>query len=191
MRQSLIWSAAAMLLIAACETVPEAASDAEAGGGAAGAGAPLAAVAVAPRPATPVTPVADVDAPEALAPETQEYFVVEVGDRVFFGFDEFTLTERAREVLERQAEWLRAYPGVQVAIEGHTDERGTREYNLALGERRANAVMNYLVALGIDPGRMRTVSWGKERPAALGSNQTAWALNRRSVTTITNGAAVN
>ena len=191
MRQSLIWSAAAMLLIAACETVPEAASDAEAGGGAAGAGAPLAAVEVTPRPATPVTPVADPNAPEALAPETQEYFVVEVGDRVFFGFDEFTLTERAREVLERQAEWLRAYPGVQVAIEGHTDERGTREYNLALGERRANAVMNYLVALGIDPGRMRTVSWGKERPAALGSNQTAWALNRRSVTTITNGAAVN
>ena len=189
MRQSLIWSAAALLLVAACETVPEAATDVEGGGG--GAAAPLAAVEVTPRPATPVAVVADMDAPAALAPETQEYFVVEVGDRVFFGFDEFTLTERAREVLERQAEWLRAYPNVQVAIEGHTDERGTREYNLALGERRANAVMNYLVALGVDPGRMRTVSWGKERPAALGSNQTAWALNRRSVTTITSGGAGN
>lgn len=192
MRHTLIWSVAAVFLVAACETVPEESADADAGG-AAGAAVveELPAVDVTPRPATPVAPVVDLDEPEPLAPETEEYFVVEIGDRVFFDFDEFTLTERGRETLERQAEWLRAYADIRVTIEGHTDERGTREYNLALGERRANAVLNYLVALGIDPARLNTVSWGKERPAALGSNQTAWALNRRAVTTITGGAPVN
>jgi len=192
MRQSLIWSAAALFLVAACETVPEESADMDAGDAAGGAVAEqLPMVDVAAQPVMPVAPMAAMDAAVPLAPQTEEYFVVEVGDRVFFGFDEFTLTERARAVLERQAEWLRTYSDVQITIEGHTDERGTREYNLALGERRANAVINYLVALSIDPARLETVSWGKERPTALGSNQTAWALNRRSVTTITGGAPVN
>ena len=192
MRHPLICSVAALFLVTACESVPDEAAEMDAAGAAGGAPAEqLVEINVAPQPIEPVPPVAEIDAPVPLAPETEEYFVVEVGDRVFFGLNEFTLTEQARATLERQAEWLHAYPDIQVTIEGHTDERGTREYNLALGERRAIAVMNYLLALGIDPVRLETVSWGKERPVALGSNQTAWALNRRGVTTITGGAPVN
>lgn len=117
-------------------------------------------------------------------PGTQSDLVVNVGDRVFFGYDRYDLTEEARKVLELQAQWLKEYPHVAVTIEGHTDERGTREYNLALGERRAMAVKNYLVAMGVDPRRITTVSYGKERPAVHESNPSAWAQNRRSVTIV-------
>lgn len=117
-------------------------------------------------------------------PGSQEDLVVNVGDRVFYGFDRFDLNEVARTTLEKQAAWLAKYPTVSITIEGHADERGTREYNLALGERRANAAKDYLVALGVSPDRIRNVSYGEERPVALGSNEAAWAQNRRAVTTV-------
>lgn len=117
-------------------------------------------------------------------PGSQQDLVVNVGDRVFFDYDQYDLRPEARATLERQAEWMRQYPGVQLVIQGHTDERGTREYNLALGEKRANAVRNYLIALGISPDRIDVVSFGKERPAVLGSTPSAWSQNRRSVSVI-------
>ncbi len=107
-----------------------------------------------------------------------------IGDRVFFAYDSAVLTSQAQATLQRQAAWLQQYPYVNVVVEGHCDERGTREYNLALGERRASAARNYLVNLGVAPSRITTVSYGKERPAVLGSNPEAWAQNRRSVTVV-------
>jgi len=118
-------------------------------------------------------------------PGTQEDLVVNVGDRVFFGFDKSDLSEEARATLDRQSAWLKKYSSINVTIEGHCDERGTREYNLALGDRRAEAVKNYLVADGIGAGRVKTISYGKERPAVLGHNEEAWAQNRRGVTVVT------
>ena len=118
-------------------------------------------------------------------PGTQEDLVVNVGDRVFFGFDKSDLSAEARATLDRQVVWLKKYASLKVTIEGHADERGTREYNLALGERRATAAKNYLVAAGINADRVKTVSYGKERPAVLGSNEAAWAQNRRAVTVVT------
>ncbi len=123
-------------------------------------------------------------------PGTQEDLAVNVGDRVYFAFDKFDLSPEARATLQKQAVWLRRYPSVTVTVEGHTDERGTREYNLALGERRANAVRDYLAALGVDVSRIKTISYGKERPVALGSNEEAWAKNRRAVTVVTGGPSV-
>lgn len=120
----------------------------------------------------------------AIEPGSQEDFVVNVGDRVFFAFDRSDLSAEARATLERQAAWLQQYPNRRIVVEGHADERGTREYNLGLGERRANSVRQYLVALGIDAGRLTTVSYGKERPAVLGSNEAAWAQNRRGVSVV-------
>lgn len=118
------------------------------------------------------------------APGTQEDLDEEAGDRVFFAFDSSELTFAARQTLQAQASWLRQFPNVNITIEGHADERGTREYNLALGDRRATAAKNYLVALGISEGRISTISYGKERPAVLGSNEAAWAQNRRAVTVV-------
>ena len=115
---------------------------------------------------------------------TQADLVVNVGDRVFFGYDRYDLSSEARRTIENQVNWLNQNTGAQVTIEGHADERGTREYNLALGERRANAVKNYMVALGVPSSRITVISSGKERPAVPGSNETAWAQNRRSVTKI-------
>lgn len=103
-------------------------------------------------------------------------------DRVFFDFDSSTLSSAAQKTLNKQVAWLKKNPTVNVGVEGHCDERGTREYNLALGDRRANAVRKYLVSSGIASNRISTVSYGKERPAVLGSNSAAWAENRRSVT---------
>ncbi len=118
------------------------------------------------------------------APGTQQDLVVNVGDRVFFGFDRYDLTSEAQRTLEKQAEWLKRHSHVRVTVEGHCDERGTREYNLALGERRAQSVKSYLVALGVPSGRIHVVSYGKERPAVLGANPAAWAQNRRGVTVV-------
>jgi peptidoglycan-associated lipoprotein len=118
------------------------------------------------------------------APGTQADLVANVGDRVFFGYDRHDLAPEARTVLEAQAQWLAQYPTLAVTVEGHADERGTREYNLALGERRANSVKNYLVALGVDPSRINTISYGKERPAVPGSDESAWTQNRRGVTKV-------
>ncbi len=118
------------------------------------------------------------------APGSQQDLVVNVGDRVFFGYDQYSLTPEAQRTLELQAEWLKKYPSTNITVAGHCDERGTREYNLALGDRRATSVKNYLVALGVDPRRVNTISYGKERPAVMGSNTSAWSQNRRSVTTV-------
>ncbi len=114
-------------------------------------------------------------------PGSQEHLVVNVGDRVFFDLDKSDLTPEARTTAESVATWMNSYPAVAVTIEGHADERGTREYNLALGERRSNSVRDYMVALGVTANRLSTVSYGKERPAVLGSNEDAWAQNRRGV----------
>ncbi len=123
-------------------------------------------------------------APAGPVAGSKDDFTVNVGDRVFFGFDKYDLTPDARAQLEQQAAWLKTYPQHTFVLEGHADERGTREYNLALGERRANSVKNYLVALGIDPNRITVISYGKERPEVLGSNEAAWAQNRRAVTNL-------
>ena len=112
-----------------------------------------------------------------------------IGDTVYFAFDSFSLDSVAQGTLDRQAGLLLKSAGINVTIEGHTDERGTREYNLALGERRATAVKDYLVAYGINPERIRTISFGEERPAVAGSNEAAWAKNRRAVTLVVGGAA--
>ena len=115
---------------------------------------------------------------------SQEDLIVNVGDRVFFGYDSSDLDSDALELLQDQVAWLKQNSDVSVTIEGHCDERGTREYNLALGEKRAQAVKNYLIGLGINPDRVSTISYGKERPAVVGSNDGAWAQNRRSVTIV-------
>ena len=115
---------------------------------------------------------------------SQEDLIVNVGDRVFFGYDSSDLDSDALELLQDQVAWLKQNSDVSVSIEGHCDERGTREYNLALGEKRAQAVKNYLIGLGINPDRVSTISYGKERPAVVGSNDGAWAQNRRSVTIV-------
>ena len=115
---------------------------------------------------------------------SQEDLIVNVGDRVFFGYDSSDLDSDALELLQDQVAWLKQHSDVSVTIEGHCDERGTREYNLALGEKRAQAVKNYLIGLGINPDRVSTISYGKERPAVVGSNDGAWSQNRRSVTIV-------
>lgn len=119
-----------------------------------------------------------------VVPGSQEDLVANVGDRVFFDYDSATVAANAQKTLSRQAEWLAANPSVSITIEGHCDERGTREYNLALGERRAAAVKNYMVSLGVDRSRISTISYGKERPEELGSSESAWSKNRRAVTVV-------
>jgi peptidoglycan-associated lipoprotein len=120
----------------------------------------------------------------SVAPGTVGDFRQNVGDRVFFDTDSSTVREDGRQTLNRQAEWLKKYGNYQITIEGHCDERGTREYNLALGERRANAARQYLIAQGIPASRLKTVSYGKERPDPVGSDEAAWARNRRAVTAL-------
>ena len=109
-------------------------------------------------------------------------------DTVLFAYDSYDVDDTAKGILGRQAEWLARYPGVKVTVEGHTDERGTREYNLALGDRRATAAKNFLAAQGVSASRMQTISYGKERPVADGSDEAAYAQNRRAVTVIVSGA---
>src|SRR5213075_2936362 len=123
-----------------------------------------------------------------IIPGSAEDLRVNVGDTVHFDYDHYDLREEDRSVLQRQASWLQKYSQVRVAVEGHCDERGTREYNLALGARRANAVKEYLVSQGVSTARVETVSYGKERPICTESNEGCWAQNRRGVTTITGGA---
>lgn len=120
-----------------------------------------------------------------IAPGSQEDFLQQVGqygDRILFETDRFNVDVEDQAVLQRQAQWLAQYPNTRVIVEGHADERGTRDYNLALGERRANSAKNYLISVGVDASRIQTVSYGKERPTALGSDEQAWAQNRRAVT---------
>jgi peptidoglycan-associated lipoprotein len=141
----------------------------------------------APPPPVPdsVPPVANVGSTNV--PGSSADFVAQSGtDRVLFQFDSYELDEEARTILGKQAEWLARYPAIRVTVEGHADERGTREYNLALGDRRATAAKNFLAAQGVDSGRMTTISYGKERPSAEGSDEASWAQNRRAVTVVAN-----
>ncbi len=159
----------ALLILAACSNQPETAGGP---GGPGGAGAPV-----------------GLGGPGGIGasrfgPGSQQDLAATAGDRIFFAFDSSEITPEAQLVLQRQAEWLKRYSNVTVTIEGHTDERGTREYNLALGERRAQAARNVLVALGIPASRISTISYGKERPAVPGSTEEAYAQNRRAVTVV-------
>lgn len=163
---------AVMFLITACETTEEATMDEQAG-----------AADMSGVQGGPLQEIYEGDQ-QGPAPGTQADLVVNVGDRVFFGYDRYDLTPEGRATLDKQANWLLQYPDLSVTIEGHADERGTREYNLALGERRANSVKGYLIALGVPADRINTISYGKERPAVPGSNETAWAQNRRGVTKV-------
>ncbi len=121
---------------------------------------------------------------DAIVPGSQEDFLAATNgaDRIFFDTDRFNIDAQDQAILQSQAQWLARYPNKRLVIEGHCDERGTRDYNLALGERRANAAKNYLASLGVDSSRIQTVSYGKERPQATGSNEQSWAQNRRAVT---------
>lgn len=171
MRSKFVSLIAVLFLVAACETAPED-TMATAGEGA----------------STGSESGSTMSSTETMAAGpmagSQEDLVTNVGDRVFFDFDKAVLKPEAQRTLERQAAWMKQNYKVSITVEGHCDERGTREYNLALGERRATAVKNFLVALGIDPGRVSTISYGKERPAALGHTEAAWAQNRRGVTVV-------
>ncbi|OYX92449.1 MAG: peptidoglycan-associated lipoprotein [Novosphingobium sp. 35-62-5] len=125
--------------------------------------------------------------PSGPVPGSQADFMASVmSDTVLFDLDRYNIDASDQGILQSQAQWLSRYPNKSVTIEGHADERGTRDYNLALGERRANAAKNYLVSLGIEPGRVMVVSYGKERPIALGSDEESWARNRRAVTVTVN-----
>lgn len=154
MKMKLLGAIAAVALVAACESTPDQSA-------AAGAGQ-----ATGPRPGS------------------QEDLVVNVGDRVFFDFDQSLVRPDGRSTLQRQAEWLGRYSSVNVQVAGHADERGTREHNLALGQRRANAARDLLVAQGVAGARISTISFGKDRPIALGSNEEAWAQNRVAITSV-------
>ncbi len=123
-------------------------------------------------------------AANAAAPGSQQDFVVNVGDRVFFETDSSELTPQARETLDKQAQWLNNYNRYAFTIEGHADERGTREYNIALGARRAQTVRDYLVSRGVSVQRMHTISYGKERPVAVCNDISCWSQNRRAVTVL-------
>jgi peptidoglycan-associated lipoprotein len=159
MRYKIITLAAAMTVLAACADKPAATADGGGIGGGTGPGA--------------------VGGPTGLQAQLQQ-----IGDRIFFDFDKSSVSPEAKTILQRQAALFQANPQVTFTVEGHCDERGTREYNLALGERRATADKNGIVALGIQASRVQTISYGKERPAVVGENEAAWAQNRRAVTVI-------
>lgn len=178
MRFQLTALALAGLVLTACSTTPDE-SKSVSGTGAA-APAPMSAPETTPAPNV----ISSQPLPGGIQPGSSEDLAVNVGDRVLFGYDRYDLSTEARDTLEKQSAWLRRYRSGSITISGHADERGTREYNLALGERRAAAVKNYLVVLGIDPGRISTISYGKERPVDPQSSEGAWASNRRGVTMV-------
>ena len=168
----LIASTLLVFFLAACSTTPKDTSDSS------GSGSASSSSDVSDTNSETETSSASIE------PGSQEDLIVNVGDRVFFNYDSSELDADALELLQDQVAWLKQYSDVSVIIEGHCDERGTREYNLALGEKRAQSVKNYLISLGISSDRVSTISYGKERPAVIGSNDGAWAQNRRSVTII-------
>ena len=144
----------------------------------------LAACGSNPEPAPIAGPGGSDIGRSGFGPGSQQDLAATAGDRVFFAYDRSDISPEAQQILERQARWLKRYSNVHVTIEGHTDERGTREYNLALGERRAQAVKNVLTALGIPASRMSTISYGKERPEIPHSDEQSYAQNRRGVTVV-------
>jgi peptidoglycan-associated lipoprotein len=175
---------ASALLVAACATEPEGSGSAKSTGSSASASSSGSSSAAAPAKAAPKkAKKAPSGAPAGSAVE----FYVSVGDRVFFDLDKSEISQKAAATLKRQAAWLQKYSKRTIVVEGHCDERGTREYNLALGERRSNAVREYLISLGVASSRIETISYGKERPAVVGSNNSAWAQNRRGVTLVRGG----
>ena len=148
------------------------------------------AAATAPPPAPPPPQAAARPAPvtSSIIPGSEQDFKVNVGDTVHFAYNEYSVQDTDKSTLSKQASWLSRYPSIKLTIEGHCDERGTREYNLALGARRANAVKEFLVAQGVSAARLETVSYGKERPICTESNDDCWAQNRRGVSVISGGA---
>ena len=168
----------AVVLIAACASKPTPPPPAVA------AAAPVRAAPPAP-PATRTAPAqVSYPAQATIIPGSLKDFQVNVGDTVFYSFDSTNIDDAARAVLQKQAAWLQRYPSVTVQIQGNCDERGTREYNLALGARRAASAREYLVTLGVTPSRITTISYGKERPVCSESTETCWAMNRRAVSAI-------
>lgn len=136
-----------------------------------------------PQPTATSTTTLPPEQPQSPVPGSQADFLASVlADTIHFDTDRYNIDTESQGVLQSQAQWLAKYPGKMVTLEGHCDERGTRDYNIALGERRANAAKNYLVSLGVDASRISVVSYGKERPIALGSDENSWAKNRRAVT---------
>lgn len=176
----------AVLMIAACASKPPPAP-------------PVVAAAPPVRPAPPPAPPAPRAAPApvsyparpAIVPGSLRDFQVNVGDTVYFAFDASNLDDSARNVLQKQAAWLERFGNVTVQVQGNADERGTREYNLALGARRAASVREYLVSLGVAPSRLTTISYGKERPVCSESTETCWAMNRRAASAISGENANN
>ena len=166
MFQRILAIVAATFLLAACETASQVSGDS------------------ASTSASNTASSSSASSSSAKAEKTAAEKLAQVGDTVNFDFDSAELTVSARSTLNRQSAFLSVNPGLMIVIEGHADERGTREYNLALGDRRATAVRDYLVAKGIDSARVRTVSYGKERPTASGSDEGAWAKNRRAATVL-------
>ena len=168
----LLASALFVFFLAACSTTPKDTADSSGSG--------------STSTSSDVSSSGETESTESVSiePGSQEDLIVNVGDRVFFNYDSAELDTDAQELLQDQVAWLKQYSNVSVIIEGHCDERGTREYNLALGEKRAQSVKNYLINLGISADRVSTISYGKERPAVVGSNDGAWAQNRRSVTIV-------
>jgi peptidoglycan-associated lipoprotein len=166
---------AAMFLLAACEStsVEEGAST--------GTGAQSGGTSTTSSSASGAGSTATASAIREGSPQD---FVINVGDRVYYDLDKSNIRADQRAQLEKQAAWLKKFPAVRISLEGHADERGTREYNLALGDRRANSARDFLVALGVNPGRIKTVSYGKERPVALGRKESSWRQNRRSVSVV-------
>ena len=146
------------------------------------------AVSTAPPPAAPPPPAA-APVQSGILPGSAQDFKVNVGDTVHFALNQYNIEENDKGTLSKQAAWLTRYPSVRLTVEGHADERGTREYNLALGARRANAVKEFLVAQGVAAGRLETVSYGKERPICTESGEDCWSQNRRGVSVITGGAS--
>ena len=183
MRRQIVASFAALLLLTACQSRSNQSADAVNAGAGAGAGAAAnQGVGQATTNQAGAAPAAPTRA--GATPGSVNQFVTEVGDRVFFDFDKFDIKAEGRATLEKQAAWLRQYSNTRVTIEGHADERGTREYNLALGERRANSVRQYLIAQGLPASRIKTISYGKERPEVVGSDEGAWARNRVAITAL-------
>jgi peptidoglycan-associated lipoprotein len=149
---------AALAILAACTTKPQTTAE-----------------------TAPPTTMTQSTTQSTIVPGSLEDFRVNVGDTVHFEFDRSDVTDEGRAILQRQAAWLQKYPQVRITVQGHCDERGTREYNLALGARRANAVREYLASLGVSSGRLDTISYGKERPVCTESDENCWAQNRRGV----------
>ena len=175
---------AAVFLLAACETPVEDKAGASGTGGASTGGTTGSASSGATGPSEGAAPGGTSRSASGPAKGSQGDLLMSAGDLIHFDFDKSDLKPHARSVLEAQAAWLKKNAAVDVTIEGHADERGTEDYNFALGERRANAAKTYLVALGISTSRIKITSYGKSRPVALGSNEAAWAQNRRAVTKV-------